>query len=164
MPVQVCVAISRDSAGDRTDRDLRPALSSGSYRLVMPVVAAVLADGEAEGSIKRTDPLLWAIYSIAYLIYALLRGSMDGKYPYPFIDVDRLGGFRILVNSAAIGIGFLLAGSGSITRSQGDLPSANAVSYLNEKPAPQRPGGCHIFQLNGQTTLPSGARRRPECC
>lgn len=35
--------------------------------------------------------LPWLLYPSIYLVYILIRGSLSGFYPYPFIDVDSLG-------------------------------------------------------------------------
>jgi hypothetical protein len=45
----------------------------------------------------------WFIYPVVYLIYALLRGNISGFYPYPFIDVSKIGMQQVLINA-----GFLL--------------------------------------------------------
>jgi hypothetical protein len=63
-----------------------------------------------KGSLGWKHPLLWAIYPLAYLAYALVRGAATGKYPYPFLDVPVLGWQRTALNAACIAVGFLLAG------------------------------------------------------
>lgn len=47
----------------------------------------------------------WLLYPIGYFVYAMARGAVDGWYPYPFLDVARLGYVRVLLD----GIGMLLA-------------------------------------------------------
>ena len=47
---------------------------------------------------------------IAYLVYALVRGAIDGKYPYPFIDVGNLGWLQTALNAGGIALGFIIAG------------------------------------------------------
>lgn len=62
---------------------------------------------------RRLDgraPWAWALWPACYLVYALVRGAMEGRYPYPFIDVGALGYARVLINSVAIGFCFILAG------------------------------------------------------
>ena len=56
------------------------------------------------------DPLLWSLYPLDYFAYALMRGSIDGRYPYPFMNLDQLGLARTLLNALGIAIGFVLAG------------------------------------------------------
>ena len=63
-----------------------------------------------KGGLTRRDPLQWAVYPLAYLLYILARGAVTGRYPYPFIDVTRLGWPRAAGSAVCIAIGFLLAG------------------------------------------------------
>jgi hypothetical protein len=49
--------------------------------------------------------LPWLIYPFAYIIYVLIRGSISGFYPYPFINTTELGLNKVLVNS--VGIAFI---------------------------------------------------------
>lgn len=55
-------------------------------------------------------PLAWCIYPVAYFIYALIRGELSGMYPYYFIDVAKIGFAKVLANSAAMLVAFLLVG------------------------------------------------------
>ena len=55
-------------------------------------------------------PLAWCIYPISYFIYALIRGQLTGMYPYYFIDVAKIGLAKVLANSAAMLVVFLLVG------------------------------------------------------
>lgn len=50
----------------------------------------------------------WLIYPLCYLVFILVRGTSSGFYPYPFIDVSRLGYSRVLVNVFFICCVFLL--------------------------------------------------------
>ncbi|MEZ5420482.1 MAG: Pr6Pr family membrane protein [Vicinamibacterales bacterium] len=52
----------------------------------------------------------WLAYPVAYLAYALTRGSVDGWYPYFFIDVAAIGYGRALTNAALLSGGMLVAG------------------------------------------------------
>ena len=63
-----------------------------------------------KGGLKYRDPLLWATIPILYLGYALARGARDGLYPYPFIDVGRIGWAQTGINAVAIAFGFLVVG------------------------------------------------------
>ena len=60
--------------------------------------------------LSRNAPLHWAVYPLAYLSYALARGEFDHRYPYPFINVEKLGWLQVLLNSGGIALGFILAG------------------------------------------------------
>ncbi|BBE32696.1 Pr6Pr family membrane protein [Sphingosinicella microcystinivorans] len=63
-----------------------------------------------KGVLSWRDPLLWALYPIAYLGYALARGLSGERFAYPFIDVGAIGWMQAAVNAAAIGAGFVVAG------------------------------------------------------
>ena len=60
-----------------------------------------------KGKLKWKHPIPWLIYPGLYLIYALLRGKLEGFYPYPFINVNELGMQRVLLHSAGIMVLFL---------------------------------------------------------
>jgi hypothetical protein len=62
-----------------------------------------------KGKLSQRDPLLWAIYPLAYLFYALVRGEFTHRYPYPFMNVNELGWGRTLLNTFLIAVCFLVA-------------------------------------------------------
>jgi hypothetical protein len=55
--------------------------------------------------------LAWLAYPAAWLAYTLVRGEAEGWYPYPFVDVARLGYDGVLVRAAVLTICFALAAS-----------------------------------------------------
>jgi hypothetical protein len=61
-----------------------------------------------KGRLTWQNPLLWAIYPLAYLAYGLTRGTITGKYPYPFMDVLSLGWQKTAINSFWIAVAFML--------------------------------------------------------
>jgi hypothetical protein len=63
-----------------------------------------------KGGLTWRHPLLWAIYPLVYLVYALVRGAATGKYAYPFINVNQLGWGQTALNAAVIAVGFMLCG------------------------------------------------------
>lgn len=46
---------------------------------------------------------VWLIYPVAYLAYTLIRGTWTQAYPYPFLDVVKLGYGKALLNCAMVG-------------------------------------------------------------
>lgn len=44
----------------------------------------------------------WLIYPFVYLVYILFRGTISGFYPYPFVDVDKLGYGSVMLNSLGL--------------------------------------------------------------
>ncbi|WGD52344.1 Pr6Pr family membrane protein [Bradyrhizobium sp. CB1650] len=63
-----------------------------------------------KGMLSWRDPLLWTLYPLGYLVYALVRGALAGKYAYPFIDVSELGWARVIGNAVLITLCFVAAG------------------------------------------------------
>jgi hypothetical protein len=62
-----------------------------------------------KGTLTARHPVLWSIFPLAYLAYALLRGSLTGQYAYPFLNAASLGWPRVTINAAAITLGYLAA-------------------------------------------------------
>lgn len=48
--------------------------------------------------------LPWLIYPLLYIIFLIIRGSLSGFYPYPFIDAYKIGLPRMLFNSGGIAL------------------------------------------------------------
>ena len=63
-----------------------------------------------KGGLAWRDPLLWAIYPLAYLVYAIARGVTTGKYAYPFLNVLTLGWSRTALNAFYIAVAFMVCG------------------------------------------------------
>jgi len=64
-----------------------------------------------KGGLAARDVPKWAAIPLVYALYALGRAAMDGRYPYPFMDVAALGWGQVLLNLGAIALGFLLGGA-----------------------------------------------------
>ncbi len=63
-----------------------------------------------KGVLRSYDPFVFVAFPLAYLFYALARGAAEGRYPYPFLNVAKIGLQRALENAGMIGLGFVLAG------------------------------------------------------
>lgn len=50
----------------------------------------------------------WLLYPLFYFVYILVRGASSGFYPYPFIEVNRIGITQALMNALGIAAIFLL--------------------------------------------------------
>lgn len=61
-------------------------------------------------TLEWRDAVRWLWYPLAYLVYALTRGAIDGWHPYFFIDASQLGYARTLTNAAALTAAMLVAG------------------------------------------------------
>jgi hypothetical protein len=53
----------------------------------------------AKAALAWMIPVTWSLYPTLYLVYALIRGSIIGSYPYPFIDAAVLGYGRTMRNA-----------------------------------------------------------------
>ncbi|WP_336967962.1 Pr6Pr family membrane protein [Sphingobium aromaticiconvertens] len=68
----------------------------------------------SKGQLNWGAPWIWMLFPLTYLPYALLRGLVEGKYAYPFINVTKLGWAGVSVNAALIALGFIVAGYGVV--------------------------------------------------
>lgn len=48
----------------------------------------------------------WLIYPLAYCIFVLIRGSYADFYPYPFLNINKLGLEKVLFNSVLVTLVF----------------------------------------------------------
>lgn len=80
---------------------------------VMPVVmVADLVIRPFANRLSWPSALVWTIYPLAYFGWALVRGQIDGWYPYDFIDPAEAGGWGgVAVNVVGVTIGFLAFGA-----------------------------------------------------
>ena len=60
-----------------------------------------------KGTLRLGHIALWLIYPLVYFAYALLRGHMLAAYPYPFINVDKLGYPQVFINAGGLLVGFV---------------------------------------------------------
>jgi len=63
-----------------------------------------------KGSLRWSQPTMWLAFPLAYFAYALIRGGLTGRYPYPFIDVAALGYGRVFVNAAMLTVACWVGG------------------------------------------------------
>ncbi|MBW4470689.1 MAG: Pr6Pr family membrane protein [Stenomitos rutilans HA7619-LM2] len=63
-----------------------------------------------KGYLRWNDAVRWLVFPLAFLGWALFWGAIFGFYPYPFIDVAKLGYPQTLLNSFFMAIGFLVIG------------------------------------------------------
>lgn len=71
------------------------------------------------GRLSWKDPFVWALYPLAYSGYVIARVALQDdaaplRYPYFFMDVDRLGWATALLNMTAIAAGFVAAGLAAV--------------------------------------------------
>jgi hypothetical protein len=63
-----------------------------------------------KAGLRWYDPLLWLIYPVFYLGFVLVHGRFTGFFPYPFIDVGKLGYGTMTLNAIGIAAAFLASG------------------------------------------------------
>jgi len=63
-----------------------------------------------KGGLRPRDPLLWTLLPLVYFAYGMLRGALEGRYAYPFMDVGRLGWAHVGFVALAMAAGFVLTG------------------------------------------------------
>ncbi len=61
--------------------------------------------------LPRWTVLAWLSYPLAWFGYTLVRGEVVDWYPYPFVDVSRIGYDGVLGRSLVLAIGFAAAGA-----------------------------------------------------
>ena len=75
---------------------------------VMPVLFALYWWFYVPKGVLRVSHIgLWMLYPVLYFAYILLRGHLLGVYPYPFIDVEKLGYGQAFINAGGILAGFV---------------------------------------------------------
>lgn len=60
--------------------------------------------------LRLRDLPVWLSLPAAYCIYALIRGAIQGSYPYFFFDIGRFGLANVLINCAGLLVVFSLCG------------------------------------------------------
>lgn len=55
---------------------------------------------------RKGRPARWLIWPIGFVIYALIRGKLTGRYIYPFLNLDQLGWSGVGVYLVIIGAAF----------------------------------------------------------
>ena len=80
-------------------------------------------------SLRWRHPFVWGLYPALYLIFALIRGEIVGRYPYPFIDVSHIGYQRTMINSVVLLLAFFALGLllVALSRLQRRVPSVTAA-------------------------------------
>ena len=62
---------------------------------------------EKKEAVKWSYIPKWLIYPLVYLIAILIRGCFSGFYPYPFVNVEKIGIWQVLLNSLFLTLGFV---------------------------------------------------------
>ncbi|MEU8232036.1 Pr6Pr family membrane protein [Actinoplanes sp. NPDC048967] len=98
-------------AVDPVHRDLPEAIGNQLLHTVVPLLAVLdwLVFDE-RGRFRWRHALYWLAFPLGYLAFALIRGLVVDKYPYPFIDVNELGYDGVSISSAGFAVAFWILG------------------------------------------------------
>jgi hypothetical protein len=80
---------------------------------LMPIV--LVADWVLEPPRHRATlrtAALWLAYPLVWFVYTLLRGEVEGWYPYPFVDAGQHGYGHVFASAAVLLVGFAGAALG----------------------------------------------------
>ena len=93
-------------------RDLVQAVGNQLLHTVVPLLAVLdwlLFD--ARGRYRWRYALYWLAFPLGYLAFALVRGLVVDRYPYPFIDAQTLGYGGVAVSTVVFAIAFWILGA-----------------------------------------------------
>jgi hypothetical protein len=80
----------------------------------MPVVVTLFWLLRPHGGRGGRDVAISMILPLGYCAYAMARGSVEGWYPYPFIDVARFGAGAVALNCLCLGVAFAVMAYGLV--------------------------------------------------
>jgi hypothetical protein len=103
-------------------------LANQLVHTVVPVLAVVgwLMAGP-RGQTTGRAAWLSPVYPLAWLAFTLIRGAVIGWYPYPFIDVTKLGYAKTVVNCVWVSLLFLGLAAGAAALDRRLRPRAPAA-------------------------------------
>ncbi len=76
------------------------------HKLLPVVLVADWLLDPPRNRLPRWTVLAWLGYPAAWLAYTLIRGASVDWYPYPFVDVSRIGYDGVLGRAAVLTVGF----------------------------------------------------------
>lgn len=121
------------------DRDLVGALGNQLLHTVVPLLAVVdWAVFDTRGRYRWRYALYWLAFPLAYLAFALLRGLVVHRYPYPFINAAELGYDGVAVSTVVFAVTFWVLGCGFVGTDRG---LARRHRGPAADPAPAAPSG-----------------------
>jgi hypothetical protein len=63
-----------------------------------------------KNSLQWIHAFRWLIFPALYLVYAMIRGGIEGFYPYPFLDANTLTFGRVFMNCVGLLFVFIICG------------------------------------------------------
>ncbi|MGK5444913.1 Pr6Pr family membrane protein [Micromonospora sp. URMC 105] len=93
------------------ERALGEALGNQFLHTVVPLLAiADWALFDQRGRLRVRHAAWWLAFPLAYLGFALVRGLVVHRYPYPFIDAGQLGYAGVSVSAVLFAVAFWVLG------------------------------------------------------
>ncbi|MBY8874769.1 Pr6Pr family membrane protein [Micromonospora sp. PLK6-60] len=93
------------------ERALGEALGNQFLHTVVPLLAVVdWAFFDRRGRLRPRHAAWWLAFPLAYLGFALVRGLIVHRYPYPFVDAGQLGYGGVSVSAVGFAVAFWLLG------------------------------------------------------
>jgi len=98
-------------AAGPVERTLPDAIGNQFLHTVVPLLAVLdwLVFDE-RGRFRWRYALYWLAFPLGYLAFALVRGLVVDRYPYPFIDVNELGYDGVSISSVGFAVAFWILG------------------------------------------------------
>jgi hypothetical protein len=84
------------------------AISNEIQHVVVPGLFTIYWFFLPKKALKWKLVFLWLLYPFVYLVMALTRGSIDGFYPYPFLNANEISFSEVIKNAAGLMVAFVL--------------------------------------------------------
>ena len=84
------------------------------HKLFPVIVVADWILDPPQTRLSLRDALVWLVYPIVWTAVTVVRGAVDGWYPYPFLDPANGGYASVAVAVVAITIGFLVLSAATV--------------------------------------------------
>lgn len=88
--------------------------SIGEHSIVPAATLALWLTAAPKANLGLPYAAIWALWPLAYAAYAILRGALDGSYPYFFLNPVKSGPGLVAAYVAGPGAFFILAGAGLV--------------------------------------------------
>ncbi|MEU1756892.1 Pr6Pr family membrane protein [Micromonospora matsumotoense] len=129
------------------DRAPGEALGNQLLHTVVPLLA--LADWtlfDKRGRLRLRYAAWWLAFPLAYLGFALVRGLIVHRYPYPFVDAGQLGYAGVTVSAVFFAaafwlLGLLFVGLDRALSRRGTNPPTDRDTPADQTPPPPPPVG-----------------------
>ena len=87
-----------------------------------------------KATLRWPQVFVWQAYPATYFAYVLLRGAVNGWYPYPFLDVTTLGYLRVLIDACAVLLVFVVVALLLVALGRWQVRRSVKVAALSAQP------------------------------